>query len=239
VCRLDWTDAAVRWRIARFKADDGERTATIARLADRACLAAAFDGPLRSDLEVIGRYRLAERMLTIGLGPMIGKPGQASAPIGKLLNHHANLCARAVLDGGVLGAAAHKTAIHDRAVVEAFPTSFAGVLIVEPDKLEARRGDRSDTFYKHLVASGGIESLIGHLLPGRSVQDLNDVSNHDDRAGLLCALTALCIAADDYTAVGEAGDGWIILPPRSLIQPWAWSLLEINHRRFGGLFSTH
>jgi hypothetical protein len=50
--------------------------------------AAAFDGPLRSGLDLIGRYRVAERMLTRRLQPHIGKPGQSSAPVGKLLNEN-------------------------------------------------------------------------------------------------------------------------------------------------------
>jgi len=44
---------------------------------------------------------------------------------------------------------------------------------------------------------------------------------------LICALTALSIAANDYTAVGDA-NGWIVLPPRDLIASWAWPLLIAN-----------
>jgi hypothetical protein len=58
---------------------------------------------------------------------------------------------------------------------------------------------------------------------------IEDVRNHDDRAALVCAITALAIAAGDFTAVGDA-DGWIALPPRSFVQPWAWSDLESNAR---------
>jgi hypothetical protein len=46
------------------------------------------------------------------------------------------------------------------------------------------------------------------------------VTNHDDRAALICALTALCVAAGDFTAVGDA-DGWIVPPPRRFVQDWA------------------
>ena len=54
------------------------------------------------------------------------------------------------------------------------------------------------------------------------------VENHDERAAVVCALTALCVAAGEYTVVGDRQDGWILLPPRSLIQPWAWTLLQEN-----------
>jgi len=53
------------------------------------------------------------------------------------------------------------------------------------------------------------------------------VTNHDDRAALVCALTALCVAARDYTAVGDE-DGWIILPPSSFVQGWAMHALRAN-----------
>jgi hypothetical protein len=50
---------------------------------------------------------------------------------------------------------------------------------------------------------------------------------HDDRAAHVCALTALCVAARDYTAVGDE-DGWIILPPSSFVQGWAMDALRAN-----------
>jgi hypothetical protein len=89
--------------------------------------------------------------------------GQASAPVGRLLNHHANECARIVIGTGTLGEAPHDHAIHKLAVVEAFPTSFLGVLIENPSDLSAHRGDRSDTFYVHLDRSGGLRDLLGAL----------------------------------------------------------------------------
>ncbi len=88
--------------ITRFRALEPERSNAIRNLIDRPLLVAAFDGPLRSDLKVIGRYRLAEQLLTRRLCPLIGKPGQASSPVGKRLNAHANACAKIVLELGLL-----------------------------------------------------------------------------------------------------------------------------------------
>jgi hypothetical protein len=190
--------------------------------------AAVGNGPLRRGLDIIARYRTAERMLTRRLRPFAGKPGQASAPIGKLLNEHANHCAVAVLDNCDLGAARHSLAIHDRAVVEAFPSSFLGVMIKDPRALNARRGDRSDTFFQHLAEVGTLHRLVEQCLPGRSMASHPSVvTNHDDRAALVCALTALCVAAGDYSAVGD-DDGWIILPPASVVQGWAMEALKAN-----------
>jgi hypothetical protein len=167
-------------------------------------------------------------MLTRRLRPFAGKPGQASAPIGKLLNEHANHCASAVLDNCDLGAARHTLAIHDRAVVEAFPSSFLGVMIEDPRALNARRGDRSDTFFQYLAEVGTLHRLVEQCLPGRSMASHpSKVTNHDDRAALVCALTALSVAAGDYSAFGD-GDGWIILPPTNFVQGWALNLLRAN-----------
>lgn len=229
ICRLEWSSTSVSWTILRFRANEPEREQAIAQVAGgQPILVAAFDGPIRRGFEIIGRYRTAERMLTRRLRPLIGKPGQSSAPVGKLLNLHANACVGHVVRHADLHSAGHGVAIDEKAVVEAFPSSFLGMMIADPDRLAARRGDRSDTFYQHLVMEGILASLISHCLPGRQLtKDLSAVVNHDDRAALVCALSALCVAKGDFVAVGD-GDGWIILPPERFIQPVQWQLLQSN-----------
>lgn len=229
ICRLDWSASTISWEIARFRAVEPERERTIAQVAGgRQISAAAFDGPIRRGFDIIGRYRTAERMLTRRLRPLIGKPGQSSAPVGKLLNEHANACARHLVASCAVEDAQHAVPIDQKALVEAFPSSFLGMMIDDPIRLAARRGDRSDTFFQHLASNGGFDALLERLLPGRTLtRDPMTVTNHDDRAALVCALTALCVAADQFVAVGD-GDGWIILPPRELIQPTQWDLLAAN-----------
>lgn len=233
-CLLEWSDNKLSWRVERFRAVEPERTHVIVRvIGGRRLSAAAFDGPPRRGFDVVGRYRVAERMLTRRLQPLIGKPGQASAPVGKLLNEHANACVAAVLTTSQVQAAEHLRAIHETAVVEAFPSSFLGVLITDPGKLQARRGDRSDTFYQ-AVADEELTRLLTALLPGRIIdRPLSAATNHDDRAGIVCALTALGIAAGRYTAVGDS-DGWIVLPPPEFVQPWARKLLLENASELSG-----
>lgn len=230
ICRLDWTSSRVSWEITRFRASEPEREETICALvAGHRIAAAAFDGSLRRGFDIIGRYRTAERMLTRRLRPLIGKPGQSSTPLGKTLNHHANACVRHVLDHADLADAQHAVAIDAKAVVEAFPSSFLGLMINDPAALAARRGDRSDIFFRHLAANGGLGAVIEHCLPGkRFAADPGDIVNHDDRAAFVCALTALCIAVDHYSAVGDDIDGWIILPPPQFIQSVQWHLLNQN-----------
>ena len=233
ICRLDWTATTVDWVVRRFRATEDERVAAITALADRPLLAAAFDGPLRRGLDEIGAYRRAERLLTLGFQPRIGKPGQSNSPVGRLLNRHANACARAVLATGTVRSARHPHAIDDRAIVEAFPSAWLGMLIADPETLDATRKDRSDRFYRHAADRGILPAAIAHLLPGRSHRDFASVTDHDERAALVCSLTALGVAAQDYVAVGDA-QGWIVQPPAVLIQRWARDLLTINDARCGG-----
>lgn len=229
ICRLDWSAAGISWEIARFRALEPERENTIAQIANgRPIVAAAFDGPLRAGFEVIGRYRTAERMLTRRLQPLIGKPGQSSSPVGKDLNHHANECVARLVAHAEVQDARHDVRIDEKALAEAFPSSFLGMMIEAPASVAASRGDRSDTFFQHLEHSGALRALITHFLPGRPLaRDIAGIVNHDDRAALICALTALGVAAQDFVAVGD-DDGWIILPPRRFIRETQWSLLTLN-----------
>lgn len=239
VCRLSWTSSSIEWRIERFRAMPEEREQTIRQvIGDEPIYCAALDGPLRRGFNVIGHYRTAERLLTKKLQPKIGKPGQSSAPVGKKLNAAANACADTLLSRGTVLPAKHALAIHERAIVEAFPSSFLGVMLAVPHELETKRGNRSDAFFIHLAETGELDCLVHHHLPGRRLkQPFVSVRNHDDRAALVCALTALAVTAEDYTAVGD-DDGWIILPPRSFVQEWAWDLLSQNAGAEGSLFKS-
>jgi hypothetical protein len=231
ICRIDWSESIVEWEIARFRALEPERESVIAQVAaGHRIVAAAFDGPIRRGFDIIARYRTAERMLTRRLGSLIGKPGQSSVPVGKLLNHHANESVRYLVANSVVQDAQHGVSIDRRAIVEAFPSSFLGMMIENPKQVAARRGDRSDIFFQHLATTGVLQALIEHFLPGRSLAlDPSSVVNHDDRAALVCALSALSVAAADFVAVGD-DDGWIVLPPRQFIQALQWSLLSANAR---------
>lgn len=229
VCLLSWTETELGWSIKRFRYRERDWKAALTELGTRTpLLAAAFDGPLRCGFDVIGRYRTAERVLTRGLGGTIGKPGQSSSPAGKCLNAAANTLTRFVRDTATLADACHPHRIDPKAIVEAFPSSFLGVMLERPSDLTVSRGDRSDVFFQHLASVGALQDLAHHLLPGRQARhSWTDVTNHDDRAALVCALTALAVAQGDYTAVGDE-DGWIVLPPRQFIRSWAWDILAAN-----------
>ena len=226
ICRLDWDETSVSWLVQHFNGDPQTRAEVVRQVAGgRQFLAAAFDGPLRGDLAVIDKYRAAERQLTKpALASRISQPGSSRSPVGRLLNHHTNEFAALVLQHAELGPAPHRHAIHDRALIEAFPTSFLGLILDNPEK--GARQARSDRYYEALVASGTLDRLLAHHLPGRALATpFAAITNHDDRAALICALTALGIANNDYLAVGDS-DGWIILPPPSFIASWAQPIIR-------------
>jgi len=159
---------------------------------------------------------------------LIGKPGQANVPVGIKLNEAANECARLTLQTCQITTAIHAVKIDDKAIVEAFPSTFLGVMLLKPSEIPTDRNNRSDKYFEHLVLNGSFVRLLQHALPARRFkQPVESITNHDDRAGFVCALTALCVAAREFTAVGD-DDGWIILPPWKFIRSWARSALEAN-----------
>jgi predicted RNase H-like nuclease len=243
VCLLEWDATSVRLTCQRIRTDPTCRQADLRCLiANRRLLAVAIDGPLRPDLKEIGEYRDAELMLTRQF-QLIGKPGQSSSGNGRKLNRTANSVANTLLSLGVLERAIHTARIHDWAIVEAFPTSFMGVML-EEGRIPGVPEARSDVYFEYLLGpdqprpqpppDNRLAGLMGNLLPGRTLTcRLADLTNHEDRAAAVCALTALCVAVRRYVAVGDPRNGYIVLPPRARhgevgLQPWAWRLLEGN-----------
>jgi len=230
ICKLWWGGGKIGWSIKRYRAIASEREAAFREKLDGEKLdAIALDGPVRCGFDLINDYRVAERNLTLRLQPKIGKPGQSNSPVGMRLNQETNVCAEMALRFAEISLAKHDQKIHKCSIVEAFPNSFLGVMLPDPDSIIARRRGRSDVFYKTLVASGKLNELLEFLLPKHAIgADLGLVTNHDDRAALVCAITALGLVSDKFCAVGDRKNGWIILPPPQFIAPWADKLLNEN-----------
>lgn len=239
-CVLEWTATDVRVVYARHGSSLAD-TLT-GHGGDGPILALAVDGPVRGALDEIGVYRNAEQMLTRGFAK-IGKPGQSSSGNGKRLNAAANAIVKLVLATGRLAVATHAAKIHEHAFVEAFPTTFLGVMLDE--RGVPSHGARSDAYFQYLLGPNSgtpppptndrLLGLLARLLPGRrpDPSHFGDLRDHEDRAAVICALTALCVVARSYVAVGDAVNGYIVLPPRAEagepgLQPWAWTRLEAN-----------
>ena len=227
-CRLSWSCHEISWEIRRFRATDTERECAIRQVATGHALSAvAIDGPLKPGFDEIGRYRSAERLLSRGeLPKRIGKPGQSSSPNGRKLNEQANLSARLIKTLCCIEETVHSVRIDSQTIVEAFPTTFLGVMTECPEMLNCPKA-RSDRYFVHLAEGHHLDRFLADLLPGRKlVAGLSTLRNHDDRAALVCALTALCVAIGEFTAVGDNCDGWIILPPKRKFAEWAWKAVS-------------
>ena len=118
--------------------------------------------------------------------------------------------------------ASHQGCIDERAIVEAFPTTFLGVMVDRPKVLQHPK-QRSDRYFVHLANHQRFDWFLECLLNDRRwAHAPSEITNHDDRAAFVCALTALCVAVGEFTAVGDEDDGWIILPPKRMFADWAW-----------------
>ena len=233
VAVFEWDSSIVSFQRAVVRA--AELQGTLEELVGgKEILCAALDGPLGANLERIDKHRVAESMLTRNQPQecRIGKPGSSASKTGYQLHKAAQRAARILHDHFRLGPSSHLAKIHDRAIVEAFPTSFLGALLAEDEVPLTKRRRRSDRFYCRLLGpdwtspskagkvywdaplpTNRLHVLIGELLPCRQLCPfLQDVVNHDERAGVVCALTALCVVARRYMAVGDEKSGFIILP---------------------------
>jgi hypothetical protein len=217
LCVLRWGDGAVTWAFARARHDRDHRRAAIAALLAGAELSAvAVDGPLRPDLECRCTYRMCDALLSRGVFQRRGKVAPTNCPSGFRLHQEAALLAGLALEHPV-APARHPSAVHARAIVEAFPNLCLGVMCDDeadaPYPRPTQRRHWTDALYPWLVERAKLDGVMRLLLPGhRLAASWGEVTHHEDRAALACAVTALGVAAGRYVAVGAA-DGWVALPP--------------------------
>lgn len=122
-------------------------------------------------------------------------------------------------------------------IVEAFPNAFLGVC-VEASNFESaptlRRGKKFDWLYDDWCRAGRFAraaTTISPALPETFASQCEQNRQHDERAALVCLLTAACVATGRYTAVGEPQGGYLFLPPWSLWSEWAQEQLAIQQAR--------
>lgn len=122
-----------------------------------------------------------------------------------------------------------------RNIVEAFPNAFLGVCVSEKQYVaipKLRRGQKFDWLYGEWCRTGGFASLVRELaplVPQAVALRCEGNTHHEERAALVCLLTAAAVAAGRYTAVGESTGGYFFLPPWAL---WAdWAQTELNRQR--------
>lgn len=234
-CAITWDAHGVDWQWENALTCVADRTRALdAVLAggDRAVAAVAVDGPLRPELDYALTYRCAERLLSCGKFQKRGKPGPTSGGSGPALHAEATTLTHFALDRLLIDAAAYAARIHRRAVMEAFPNLFLGVLCDEGCyPVPARARQWTDVLYDKVRPR--LEELLSRLLPDRDIRSDWDIDDHDGIASFVCALSALCVAAGRYVAVGAHADGFIMLPPHDAWgrDPWAERELRTNVAR--------
>src|SRR5262249_46565891 len=161
---------------------------------DRRVLAAAVDGPLVPGLGGHSKYRACESILSRGVLQRRGKPGPTNGGSGPAVHREATRLARFTLTELNVGESRHQVAIHSEAVVEAFPNLFVGTLCDEklfPSRPSKKR-KWTDTLFLDIGVQRRLKSLLTSLLPQREVRGNWKLKDHEEIAGLVCALTALC-----------------------------------------------
>lgn len=122
-----------------------------------------------------------------------------------------------------------------RNIVEAFPNGFLGVCLsqnVYDGMPDLARSEKFDWLMDQCVA-GGIFGALQHLIGWAHPQflaALNTNGQHDERAALVCVLTAACVAMGRYVAVGEEIGGYFFMPPWDAWNQWAKTTLDLNRR---------
>jgi predicted RNase H-like nuclease len=215
-CVLSWDNQVVDWQLENTGTDDNSRIQALQNLLPgnpRGVLAVAIDGPLRPKLIVdVLTFRATESLLSRGQFQKRGKPGPTNGGSGRQLHQQATKLACLAMQQIHILSSVHIPAIHEYAIVEAFPNLFLGVLCDETNyPRPVRRRKWTDCLYPELTEK--LEDLLLLFLPGRKINGDLDLKDHEGRASLVCALTALCVAAQRFVAVGSDSDGYIILPP--------------------------
>jgi hypothetical protein len=124
----------------------------------------------------------------------------------------------------------------ERNVVEAFPNCFMGVML--PDDCfrnpipRLSRGEKFGWLLERWRANRIFVRLRNLLTwnDDRFWREIEFNTHHEEQAGLVCALTAICALREKYVAVGEQGTGYFFLPPWRTWAPWAKDGLRRNLR---------
>ena len=103
-----------------------------------------------------------------------------------------------------------------------FPNAFLGVTLGNDDYRclpQLQRGKKFDRLYEVARDRSVFRGLCGLLSwnDGKFWQALETNDQHDERAALICALTAVCSYRGRYVAVGDPVGGYFFLPPLPML----------------------
>ena len=224
LCLIELDQYQLSWECRNSTSDNGERLLDLQSLIPRDAHlnGVGIDGPLAPGLAQVNHYRAADALLLRNLFRRRCRPGQTNSPNGQNLHNHAIQLANLVLqlaNQGHLNVAnaAHLDAVHQFRIVEAFPDAFLAFLLADADFQNLPNGApgraRSDRYWEASVGNQSLQALTNLLAPGVGFGPLNTILNHDRRAAFICALSAMCVARNQYVAAGDPAHGDFILPP--------------------------
>lgn len=202
----------------------------------------AIDAPVLPMHELHYRPRACEKVFVWGAFQKRCKCGESQVPgTGQALRRAGVDTAHAFVTDVAEGECARPfpRVFGEHNIVEAFPNAFIGVTLAEA-KFESTpgRGDKFDWLYDAWIESNVPNRLRAVLDWDRETfwRAVNDNGHHDERAALVCAITALCVLRGMYVAVGEASGGYFFLPPWQMWADWARDALNRNRvdRRLPG-----
>ena len=126
-------------------------------------------------------------------------------------------------------------------IVEAFPNAFLGVCLPTSEYEQMpklRRGQKFDWLYDRWAGCerfGVLLSDLGLDGGGELQARCRENTQHDQRAGLVCLLTAAAVYVGRYTAIGDERGGYFYLPPWTAWASWAQRELDQQRRRLPSL----
>lgn len=200
--------------------------------------AIAIDGPILKDIDY--PQRLCETVFSRGSFGRRCKPAFSHVPgTGREFRAAGKEVARRLANlthGQDLGCEFPRV-FEEKNLIEAFPNAFLGVLVSDSCYREMpplKRGKKFDWLYEKCCESRVFRSVVDHVGPESLPTVLTGVEtnrDHEERAALVCLLTAALVAVGRYTAVGDDEGGYFFLPPFVLWEDWARHELEVQRIR--------
>ena len=202
----------------------------------------ASDGPILPAGGDACSIRAVERLFSWGLFQRRCKPGSSHV---RGTGLRLRTAAGEAADGLATAATFDETSasfprVRRGSIVEAFPDAFLGVCLDDPCygamPAPLKRGRKFNWLYhqwlrQKLVTKLDLPEDLREELPTRFAR----TSNRDERAALVCALTALLVVRGTFSAVGDEAGGWFFLPPWEAWQPWARDAVEAGRDRLKAL----